>query len=102
MFFSAMVFVACKPEKFETFGDMAGVVIDEETGDPIAGATVTILPTSKNTYTGSDGQFEFKNLDVQQYRVSAQKIDCYKTNFKNVNVIAGETVMVSIELQKIN
>lgn len=101
MFISAMVFVACKPEKFEAFGDMVGIVVDKETDDSIAGVTVTILPTSKNTYTGSDGQFEFKDLDVQQYTVTAQKTG-YQSNRKIVNVVAGETVTVSIELQKIN
>lgn len=98
--FSTALFDACKPEKINNFGDMAGTVIDTDTGEPITQATVTITPTSQNTYTGLDGQFEFKDLEAQQYTVTVQKTG-YQSNRKTVNVIAGETVSVSL-VMKIN
>jgi len=94
----ACFFVACKPESFDTFGNMSGTVIDVDSGEPISQATITLSPSSKNTYTGLDGQFEFLDLESQQYTVTVQK-NGYETNRKIVNVVAGETVQVSLVMQ---
>ena len=62
-------------------------------------ATVTLTPTAKNTYTGRDGQFEFLELEAQQYTLTVQN-DGYVTNRKLVNVIGGETINVSLVMEK--
>ncbi|MBO2525994.1 MAG: hypothetical protein CW341_09905 [Bacteroidetes bacterium] len=77
---------------------MSGTVIDVDSGEPISQATITLSPSSKNTYTGLDGQFEFLDLESQQYTVTVQK-NGYETNRKIVNVVAGETVQVSLVMQ---
>lgn len=99
--FAVMALAACKPETYDTFGDISGTVIDVDSGEPISQATVTLTPTAKNTYTGLDGQFEFKELEAQQYTVTVQKTG-YSSNRKTVNVIAGETVTVSLVMKKSN
>jgi len=96
---TVLLCTSCKPDTYDTFGDISGTVIDVNTGDPIAQATVTLTPTSKNTYTGMDGQFEFKELEAQQYTVTVQKTG-YNSNRKIVNVVAGEAVIVSLVMQK--
>ncbi len=93
------LFSACKPESYDTFGDIVGTVIDVETGDVVKQATITLTPTAQNTYTGMDGQFEFLELEAQQYTITVQK-DAYETNRKLVNVIAGETTNVSLVMKK--
>lgn len=94
---------ACTKTEYELTGNIAGTVIeigdDNVAGDPIQGVTVTINPNSKNTYTGSDGSFEFKDLEATNYKVSVQKSG-YKTNFKDISVNAGETTKISLTMEK--
>ena len=94
-----LVLAACQPVTYNTFGTISGTVLDFETGTPIQNAAVTLNPTGKNAFTGSDGYFQFNDLDPQQYTVRAQK-DGYSTDSKTVNVHAGETESITISLRK--
>lgn len=95
----ATLFAACSPVEYDHFGNISGTVIDVDTGEPVQQATVTLSPTSKNTYTGMDGMFEFHELEAQQYTVTVQKTD-YQANRKIVNVEAGETTNVALVMKK--
>ena len=90
---------ACKKKEYDSFGNIAGTVIDNDSGEPIAQATVTINPTAKNTYTGTDGHFEYTGLEPQQYTVTVQKMG-YQANRKTISVTAGETTNISMVLYK--
>lgn len=92
---------SCKKDTtvVNTYCTITGTVIELQTGDPVQNATVTIAPSGKNTYTGSDGHFEFLDLDAKQYDITVQKSG-YKTNFKHVTTEAGGTINVSITLEK--
>ena len=90
---------ACTRTEYDLFGNISGTVIDVDTGEPVQQATVTLSPTSKNTYTGMDGQFEFHELEASQYTVTVQKTG-YQANRKLVNVNAGETTDVALVMKK--
>ena len=99
-FFTIVVISACDPVTYDTYGNISGTVIDKDTGEPLDDAYISLSPKSKpNTYTGSDGQFEFKDLEVGQYKVAATKTG-YHADRADVNVIAGETVIVSLVMEK--
>lgn len=82
----------------DTMGTIAGSVVELNTGDPVQNATVTLSPSGKNTYTGSDGAFEFLDLDARQYTITVQKTG-YETNRKQVTTAAGGVVEVKITLK---
>lgn len=84
---------------YDAFGTISGTVIDVDTGDPVSQATVTLSPSGLNTYTGSDGHFEFLDLDARQYTITVQKTG-YQTNRKTVTTIAGGNLDVSLTLKK--
>lgn len=90
---------SCSPTEYDLFGNISGTVIDVDTGEPVQQATVTLSPTSKNTYTGMDGMFEFHELEAQQYTLTVQKTG-YQANRKLVNVNPGETTNVALVMQK--
>lgn len=92
-------FSSCEPVTYDTFGTLTGTVVEMATGDVIAGALITLSPTGKNTYTGTDGFFEFQDLDAQQYTLTVQATG-YQTNRKTVSIVAGATERVNITLQK--
>ena len=80
-------------------GGLFGTITDYSTGEPIDGADITLNPDGKSTKTGSDGRYEFKDLDIMQYTVMVQK-EGYRTNRKTVTVISGESVRADIPLIK--
>lgn len=85
--------------KQEVFGAISGTVVDLETGEPIAGALVTLSPDGMNIYTGDDGRFEFLDLDARQYTVTAQKTG-YITNRKTVMLVAGSVININLIMLK--
>lgn len=90
---------ACTKTQYDLFGNISGTVIDVDTGEPVQQATVTLSPGGKNTYTGTDGHFDFNDVDAQQYTVTVQKSG-YEANRKTVEALAGETVNISITMKK--
>lgn len=92
---------SCDPVTYDTFGGISGEVVDQETGAPVQQATVTLSPTGMNTYTGSDGTFEFIDLDERQYTVTVQKTG-YITNRKTVTTIAGRVITIKLTMQQGN
>lgn len=97
--FSILLVAACQPVTYNTFGTISGTVLDAATGTPIQNATITLNPTGKKAFTGSDGFFEFDDLDPDQYKVWAQK-DGYDSNSVSVRINAGETETITIPLSK--
>lgn len=87
--FCLLLLSNCTKDEVDTMGDIHGIVSDD-TGTPIQAASVTLTPTGKTTTTGSDGRYEFNDLDPQQYTVSVTKSN-YSSNSKSVTVRAGET-----------
>ncbi len=83
------------------FCTIKGIVIDLDTGVPISQATVTLTPSGYNTYTGSDGYFEFLDLNERQYTLTVQKTG-YATNRKTVTTIAGGVLDINLTLRKNN
>lgn len=93
------VFVSCDPITYDTFGTISGTVVEMSTGDVVERAYVTLSPTGKDTYTGSDGFFELQDLEAQQYTLTVQAAG-YATNRKIVTVVAGTVERVNITLER--
>lgn len=86
--FCLFLLSACAKDEVDTMGDIHGIVSDES-GNPIQAASVTLTPTGKTTTTGSDGRFEFNDLEPRQYTVLVTKVD-YASNSKTLTIQAGE------------
>lgn len=90
---------ACTKTEYDLFGNISGTVVENDSSEPVSQAIVTINPTAKNTYTGTDGSFEFRGLEAQQYTVTVQKTG-YQANRKTITVNAGETTNIQMILYK--
>lgn len=96
----AAVFVfatGCSKTEYDNFASLYGVVSDNATGTPVANATVVLSPGGMTKITGSDGLFEFSELEPQQYTITVQKSG-YQTNRKSITAIVGEQIEVNITL----
>lgn len=89
----------CAKKVVDTNISIFGTVVDAADNAPIQGVLLTLMPSSKNRYTGSDGTYEFEDLDAQQYTITAQ-MGGYKTDRKTVNLTAGEREEVTFALKK--
>jgi hypothetical protein len=90
---------ACSKAERNVFATLHGTVSDSENGDPIANATVSLSPGGKNSTTGTEGYFEFADLDAVQYTITVQKTG-YQTNRKTITAVSGENTEVNIPLTK--
>ena len=93
---------SCNDEPdYDVFSTLHGIVVDDATAECIPGATVTLSPGGKTQTTGSDGRYQFTELEAIQYTVTVQKPG-YSTNRKMVTVVAGEPTEANITLHKTN
>lgn len=99
MLLAMLTMVGCDPVTYDVFATVCGTVVDSDTMEPIEGVSVVLSPSGKNTVTKADGRFEFAELDAVQYTITVQKSG-YSTNRKTANAIAGETVEISITMDK--
>lgn len=81
--------VACTEEQVETTGSIYGIVNDATNGEPVPMAHVSLNPGGKATNTGSDGRYEFLNMEPGLYTIQISKSG-YVTNTKQITVVAGQ------------
>ena len=99
--FAALAFfVSCEPAvSSSNFAVIAGHIMDVD-GEPINVANVNLSPSGKHFVTGSDGYFEFLDLEPGQYTITAQK-DGYTSDRQTMNVGAGEiNDKIKLQLRK--
>ena len=80
------------------YGGINGIVTDAASGEPVSGVNLTVSPGGFSKVSGSDGRYEFQNLQPQQYEVQAQKAG-YKYNNKSANVVAGQFMKCDIPIE---
>lgn len=97
---SLVVCAGCKKAEYDTFATLHGVVKDHSSAEPIAGVSVQLSPGGKTQTTGTDGRFEFVDLEPLQYTIQVQK-DGYSTNTKTVTAVVGENNEVNISMTKL-
>lgn len=95
-----LLFVSCEKRVIDTGVTLYGTVYDAYTNNPIQGAMLTLQPSGRSCYTGSDGAFNFEeDLDPIQYTITAQA-NGYRTDRKTIKITPGEKSEVSFKLVK--
>lgn len=95
-----LLFVNCNKKVVDTGVTIYGTVYDAQTNNPIQGAMLTLQPSGRSCYTGSDGAFNFEeDLDPIQYTITAQAIG-YRSDRKTVKLTSGESSEVTFALKK--
>ncbi len=81
-------------------GSISGVVMDDS-GSPVAGATVSVEGTNLTTITDSDGHFLLENVSVGQHTLSISG-DGFLDSTASVTVTEGETSTINPVLHPIS
>ncbi|MDE7074255.1 MAG: carboxypeptidase regulatory-like domain-containing protein [Odoribacter sp.] len=73
-----------------TAGSVYGMVKDNTTNQPLEGCSVLLLPIGTTVTTGTDGIFQFKDLEAGNYSIKVSRQD-YHSNSKNITIDANQS-----------
>ena len=94
------IYQACVPD-VELPGSIYGVVADKATGEPIKSAGVELSPGGLKTITGSEGQFEFTELDPGKYTLLITKTGYLDGVSSTIEVKAGQQAKGDVQMEKL-
>ena len=77
---------------------LAGVVVDDASGDPLPGASVTILNTYGGCQTDGEGRFELKNLRTGLYKIRFSFVGYHSVTLDSLEIPSTEPIDLTIRL----
>ena len=75
---AVFIVAGCTKDEVDTTGTIYGIVNDADNGEPVSGVYIVLNPGGKTANTGSDGRFEFLDMEPGQYTIQISK-NGYKT-----------------------
>ncbi len=93
------MYQACVPEELP--GSIYGTVVDKTTGEPIKSAGVELSPSGLKTVTGSEGQFEFTELDPGKYTLIITKTGYVDGVSGTIEVKPGQQAKGDVQIEKL-
>ena len=102
----SLVFInhSCKPKEEELEpepGSIYGVVTDKATGEPVKTAGVELQPLGLKTVTGSEGQFEFNELEAGDYKLFVTKTGYVELVSNTIVVKSAQTAKGDVQIEKL-
>ena len=94
--FALCLMASCTKEK--ATGRIQGIVTNANTTEPIQGVNISLSPTGLSAVTGSDGRYEFNNLEEGNYTVQGVK-QGFESNTKNISIVAGNVSSGDMQLR---
>jgi len=82
-----------------TTGKIAGVITDEQTGEPMAGVNVYLVGETLGAATNEDGQYTILNIQPGIKTVEVSMIGFKVTTIQEVRVISDQTTRLNVKLQ---
>ena len=96
---ASAVWTSCKKE--EVKGKIYGTVTDYATGEPVGNVNVKLKPSGETTLTGSDGTYEFSELDAGKYSLSLSKAEYADVDDDYIiELEAGKEVKRDLQIRK--
>ena len=79
-------------------GKMAGIIKDQNSGEPLAGVNVTIEGTLLGASTDMDGYYVILNIPAGNYTVHFSYIGYRDLSFENIRIVPDLTKRLDVEL----
>lgn len=93
---------SCKQHEEENLsGTIYGIVSDKATGEPIKSAGVELSPVGLKTITGSEGQFEFNELNPGNYTLLVTKTGYADYASNTIEVKPGQTAKGDVQIEQL-
>ncbi|MCX7983810.1 MAG: carboxypeptidase-like regulatory domain-containing protein [Bacteroidetes bacterium] len=84
----------------QTGGKLAGVVTDEQTGEPLIGANVVVRGTSLGASTDLDGNYFVLNIPAGKYEVQVSMVGYERVIVRDVIINSGRTTTLNVQLKQ--
>lgn len=98
---ASVVWYSCKKEEIVVTGSIFGTVTDFATGQPVGNVNVKLRPSGTTALTGSDGSYEFKELDAGNYSLMFSKAEYADLDDDFiVKLEAGKDVRRDVQIRK--
>lgn len=95
---SVLLMVLATTLVFAQVGKISGMVTDQETKEPLVGATIIVEGTAYGASTDVDGNFVILNVPAGTYNIRASYIGYQPTTMIGIKVLAGLTREVNFQL----
>lgn len=83
---------------FSQVGKISGTVLDKQTGEPLIGASVSVVGLNAGAATNLNGEFIILNVAVGTFTVKATYIGYSETKIENVRISTNITTNVNFKL----
>ncbi|WP_333600145.1 TonB-dependent receptor [Flavobacterium sp.] len=90
------------PVVYAQTSGIKGIVIEDKTGQPLPGATITILGLNKSRVTDAEGTFMFSKIEPGTYEVKVTALTFQEKEITEVIVIKDEILTLTISLEEKN
>lgn len=94
-----VLLTACKPDPVDTTGIISGIIRDASTSAVLQGATVTLTPGGCSTVTGTDGRYQFTDIEMGDYTITVKCVN-YREDSKKATVNVGENTPLDFALSR--
>jgi hypothetical protein len=78
---------------------VSGKVIDQVTGESLAGVLVSIKGLDMKVYSDLDGNFTFNSIDPGNYTLEVKYISYSANEVQNISCNAGQNLPINIEIK---
>ena len=96
---AALSLAAQPPATTQSDGSLKGHVSLKATGDPLHGASVTIVELGRSTLSQDDGSYRFPRVPPGRYRVDAHLDSLFTEASSTVTIEAGRTANANFVLE---
>lgn len=97
--FTTLLWQGCENDDLP--GSIYGTVVDKATGEPIKSAGVELSPGGLKTVTGSEGQFEFTQLNPGSYTLLVTKTGYIDFASNTIVVESAQTAKGDVQIEKL-
>ena len=102
MAIAIVIAMACSTkEEEEKFGEISGIVFDDNVGEPLSIAQITLTPGGNSTVTGSDGSFSFIEILPGNYTITVNNKGYEQDGKNTVTVVSGKRAECNIKMKRI-
>ena len=99
--FSAALWFGCKENEVQLPGSIHGWITDKATGEPIKTAGVELQPSGVKTVTGTEGQYEFSEVDPGIYKLHITKTGYAELFSSEIIVKSGKATQSDVQIEKL-